>query len=168
MTGTAMHSEELRIRLWNEMLSAHMREFYYAKLAVRKRRLARIFAYAAAIASSATVVAAVEQFDWLNVHPIVPGVVAALSGIVVGTERFERAAIDLGNHSVAWSDLYHKLYRTWIDFEDWRVTHDDVCDILDRCHDQERILDRQVVTQPDDDDLALHCFNMAEDLARAT
>lgn len=157
-------SDELRRELWNQMVGAHMREFYYAHRAGRKRFWGQLTAFCTAVFSSATVAAAL---DLLNVEPTWPALIAAVTGIVAGTRKFGEAAMAATSHSVSWSDLHARLRNTWIEVESWRVSHDEVREILSRIHELERVLDREVTAQRDDDRLVERCFDRAEALALA-
>ena len=149
-----------------------MCEFYWARQAAKKRRWGRGFAYATAVFSSATIATAIEDtlalLSWMNLNPLWPALPAAIAGIVVGTERFEKTAMDFGNHSIAWNDLYHQLYRAWIDFESHRTTAEDVLSVLEHHHDKEQNLDRYVSTEPTDTKLSNLCFDKAEELLKAS
>ena len=144
------------------MLGAHMREFYYARLAARKRLWVQLTAFCTALFSSATLVAAL---DLLAVAPTWPALVAAVTGIIAGTRKFGEAAMAFSSHSISWSDLHARLRDTWIEVESWRVSHEEVREILSQIHEVERVLDREVTAQRDDDRLVEQCFDRAEALA---
>ena len=169
--GNTAHSDEIRHRLWNELVTARMCEFYWAHQAAKKRLWGRAFAYATAFFSSATIVAAIEEtlelLGWMNLNPLWPALPAAIAGVIVGTERFEKTAMDFGNHSIAWNDLYHKLYNAWIDFETHRTTADEVLDVLTHHHEKEQNLDRYVSTERTDTKLSNLYFDKAEELLKA-
>ncbi len=167
LTGTGVTepvpvSDELRRELWNQMVGAHMRELYYARRAERRRFWGQLTAFCTAVFSSATLVAALNL---LNVEPTWPALVAAVTGTVAGTRKFGEAAMAATSHSVSWSDLHARLRDTWIEVESWRISHDEVREILSQIHDVERVLDREVTAQRDDDRLVKQCFDRAEALA---
>lgn len=120
-------SDELRRQLWNQMIGAHMRELYYARLAARKRFWGQLTAFCTALFSSATLVAAL---DLLDVAPTWPALAAAVTGIVAGTRKFGEAAMAFSSHSISWSDLHARLRDTWVEVESWRVSHDGVQEVL--------------------------------------
>ncbi len=155
-------SDELRRELWNQMIGAHMRELYYARRAGRRRFWGQVTAFCTAVFSSATLVAAL---DLLNVEPTWPALVAAVAGIIAGTGKFGEAAMAFTSHSVSWSDLHARLRDTWIEVESWRISHDEAREILSQIHEVERVLDREVTAQRDDERLVEQCFDRAEALA---
>ena len=94
-----------------------------------------------------------------------PALAAAVTGIVAGTRKFGEAAMAFSSHSISWSDLHARLRDTWVEVESWRVSHDEVREVLSRIHGVERVLDREVTAQRDDDRLVEQCFDRAEALA---
>lgn len=155
-------SEELRRQLWNQMIGAHMREMYYARLAGRRRVWGQATALCTALFSSATLVAALGL---LNVEPTWPALIAAVTGTVAGTRKFGESALALSSHSISWSDLHARLCDTWVEVESWRISHDEVREVLAQVHEIERVLDREVTSHRDDERLVGQCFDRAEALA---
>lgn len=157
-------SEELRVRVWEEMIAANRRSMYCARLAARKRRIQRGAGTLAAAFSAAVctvVLSGAEAGPWLLVLAV-PA--AVLSGVSAFGKHGE-SATKLVNCSVAWADLHHRLQNTWSDVESGHIDAEGVREVLARVREHARHIDRDVADEPERGKLLDRCHDQAIALA---
>lgn len=107
-----MHDETLRTALWEEMLNAHMREYYFARLAERYGRLDVTFSWGVAVLTSGAVATlAVKTLP--PIAPMLLSVCAALASASMSTLRFAKRAATGATLHVAWSRLRTNAELLW-------------------------------------------------------
>ena len=80
----AAPSEDLRVRVWEEMIAANMRSMYFARLAARERGIRRGAAALAAALSAAActgILSGAEVDLWLLSLTVPAAVLSGLSGL---------------------------------------------------------------------------------------
>ena len=163
MTANAP-SEELRVRVWEEMIAANMRSMYFARLAARERRIQKgtgTLATAFSVAACTALLGGAEVGLWLLwlTGP------AAILGAVSSVGKYGESATKLVNCSVAWGDMYHRLQNTWTDLESGLLDRDDVLESLARVREHERNLDREAAGETERFKLLDRCHDQAIALA---
>ena len=157
-------SEELRVRVWEEMISANRRSMYCARLAARKRRIQRGAGTLAAAFSAAvcTVVLSGAEIDlWLLVLAVPAAVLSGVSGF----GKHGESATRLVNCSVAWADVHHRLRNTWSDIESGHVDREGMREALAHVREHARQIDRYVANEPERAKLLDRCHDQARALA---
>lgn len=157
-------SEDLRVRVWEEMIAANMRSMYFARLAARERRVQKGAAALAAAFSAAacTVILSGAAIDvWLLWLTVPAAVLSGLSGL----GRYGDSAMRFVNCSVAWADLHHGLQSMWVDIESAHVDREEVLDALARVREHARHIDRDVADEPERPRLLDRCHDQAIALA---
>ena len=157
-------SEDLRRRVWNEMIAADMRTQYFARMASRSRAIEQSVGGAAAVFSSATLAVVL---GWIEIAPILPAAPAAILAAVAGAQKFGKASMKLTEYSVAWGKLHARLEDTWTELESGRIDHDDVRAALAHVQEHQRCIDRQTTAEPVREKVLLECLDRAEQLALA-
>lgn len=158
--NAATPSEELRVRVWEETISANRRSMYCARLAARKRGIQRTAGTLAAAFSAAvcTVILSGAAADpWL----LVLAVSAAVLSGVCGFGKHGDSAIRLVNRSVAWADLHHRLQNTWSDIESGHIDAEGVREVLAQVREHARYIDRDVAGEPERAKLLDRCHEQA-------
>ena len=157
-------SEELRVRVWEEMISANRRAMYCVRLAARKRRIQRLVGTLAAAFSAAVctvILSGAEADPWLLILAI-PA--AVLSG-VCGFGKHGESATRLVHRSVAWADLHHGLRNTWSDIESGHIDREGMRETLAHVREHARHIDWNVADEPERAKLLERCHDQAVALA---
>ncbi len=157
-------SEEHRVRVWEEMIAAHMRSMYFARLAVRERRIQKGAAALAAALSAAActvILSGAEVSLWLLWLTFPAAVLSGLAGL----GKYGESATRFVNCSIAWADLHHGLQSTWDDLESGHIDREGVLDALARVREHARHIDRDVADEPERAKLLDRCHDQAIALA---
>ena len=157
-------SEELRRRVWDEMIAADTRSQYFARIAGRNRVIEQSVGVAAAALSSATLAVVL---GWVDITPVLPALPAAILTAVAGTQKFGKASMKLTEYSLAWSNLHHRLKDTWTEIEAGRINHDQVRTALSHVQEHQQSIDRQTTAERTREKVLSECLDRAERLALA-
>lgn len=156
--------EELRHRIWAELIGADTRCRYFDRLAARASTTDDVLRVLLIFTSSATAVSVLGAF------PFGAGALAVVSAIlaaVAGTMQFGRSALKFAEFSIFWGRLHRDYQDLWSAVESHAVTPDAAAQQLRVLQDRPESIDRQASTSRTRRKLLLDCMADAEKMALA-
>src|SRR5882672_8139548 len=115
MTEPSPRLNELqRQRLWEDLLLAEARSYYFGELATRYNREQRVITWASLILSSGALVTAVAATQQAWIPAVLALAVSALSFYSLVAQNYQRAATATDLH-MRWAKLARAYERLWED-----------------------------------------------------
>ena len=155
-------TEDVRRRIWDEMVGADARHRYFQRLSSRHKIIDYVLRFLLVLTSSGTLGSALGL---LPGGPTALAVTTAVLAAINATKQFGCSALELAQFSNQWGRLHRDYVDLWDDWENGELMRDEGRSRLRGLQDKDALMSERTATIRVRRRLLTDCLSQAEAIA---